>query len=77
MVSHFRSSKIKWNKLDYRLSLFIANSWQPTPLRTYQAVLNDISVTGASTELKMQYEVGPQDYEEAREVFGTKMETVK
>ena len=75
-VSHFPPGTSKWNKIEHRLFSFIAANWRGRPLTSLAVVVNLISNTTNSTNLKVRAVVSKSRYKTGVEVSEEEMKSL-
>ena len=62
-VCHFPPGTSKWNKIEHRLSSFIARNWRGQPLVSRQTVVSLIGATTTTNGLKVYAQLDENTYE--------------
>ena len=75
-VSHFPPGTSKWNKIEHRLFSFITANWRGRPLTSLAVVVNLISNTTNSTNLKVKAVVSKSRYRTGVEVSDEEMKAL-
>ena len=61
-VCHFPPGTSKWNKIEHRLFSFITQNWRGKPLRSFQTIVQLISITTTQTGLRVRAELDKNKY---------------
>ncbi len=75
-VCHFPPGTSKWNKIEHRLSSFIAMNWRGKPLINCQAIVSLIAATTTENGLEVRCELDESTYEKGRKVSNAEMATI-
>ncbi len=75
-VCHFPPGTSKWNKIEHRLSSFIAMNWRGKPLINYQAIVSLVAATTTENGLEVCCELDESTYEKGRKASNAEMATI-
>lgn len=75
-VCHFPPGTSKWNKVEHRLFSFISSNWRGEPLADYATVVNLISKTTTTTDLKVSCRLDRRRYPIGRKISDTEWRTI-